>query len=260
MRLLKPSTCLIVMLSFCSASLAGNAPVSDKAEEAYRHAKTAFEFTALEQGVELTKQAAQMGHPEAQTNLSYFYSDGRHIEKDFHRAAYWIEQAASSGDIPAMARMAEMLEIGIGFEQNFERAVKWRKKAAQKGHLDSLFALGRLSFYGEGMLAVPETARRYFAQAAELGHAESYYALYVMRESLFGVDDTDQSDLIYLETASELGFGPATAELATRIEESRGWKTPQVERLETKAREQGIESATVRFDPRQPRTSAQPAK
>jgi|GEM_PF-632995 len=141
-------------------------------------------------------QAAELGHPEAQSAVIGYYEEGEHIGKDPAKALYWLNkaaeqghefaierlkemeqskalrQAAETGDIEAIYRLAWLYQHGRGVAFDHTQAAHWYEKAAVQGHSDAQYQLGRI--YKEGLGGMErdiEKALYWFKQAAEQNHA-----------------------------------------------------------------------------------------
>ena len=158
--------------------------------------------------VELLRRAADMGLPEAMTELGARYSFGRGVIRDdivalkWQRlaadhanseallriglinatgrgvpvnekiAAGWIKGAASYGNVNAMYLMAMLHEDGLGVEQSIPKMVHWFELAAKNGHVEAMFFLGQIYENGEDGIILKDIKKteKHWLLAANAGH------------------------------------------------------------------------------------------
>ena len=87
-----------------------------------------------ERAVYWYRQAAELGHAQAQDNLGWMYGMGRGIEQDDAQAVYWFRMAAEQGFANAQSNLGAMYERGRGIEQDLEQARHWYTQAGVQGH------------------------------------------------------------------------------------------------------------------------------
>lgn len=63
--------------------------------------------------VDAYKKAARRGDAEAQVELADLYLNGRGVEQDTGRAAYWLRRAANQGDETARRKLRFLKEYGV---------------------------------------------------------------------------------------------------------------------------------------------------
>lgn len=142
------------------------------AEELYQEAN-ALDYRRQDEALALWKQAAKMGHCEAQYECGnhYFYSD------DYAMALYWFEKAAAQGKIFAMRRCSELYHGKKGVEENPEKVFYWRKKWAEAGDTDGMFELAISYRDGYGTEKDLSNVVHWFEKATEKGVASAANAL-----------------------------------------------------------------------------------
>ncbi len=197
-------------------------------------------------GVELWKQAAEMGNRAAQFNLGFAYLVAAYPaatdSEDLEKAEKLLKQAASQ-ELP---RAADYLGLLYGMKAqhavdtgDFELASKWyemqensyrtadivvkaKEKAAgkkEKGHAQSQFHLGLM--YEKGRVAQSFTedgrwkeALKWYTQAAEQGHAGSQSKLGFMYYLGNGVDKDPKKAMELFRKAARQGVVYAQNNLA----------------------------------------------
>ncbi|WP_165010769.1 tetratricopeptide repeat protein [Neisseria yangbaofengii] len=82
----------------------------------------------------LYRQAAELGHTKAKTNLGMMYYNGQGVATDFSRAAQWFESAAEQQDTMAQYNLACLYFHGMGVEKNAAKACEWLQKAIEHGY------------------------------------------------------------------------------------------------------------------------------
>lgn len=117
-------------------------------------------------GLDMVRQAANLGHPEAQRYLASLYRDGKSgATKDLTEARRWFERAAAAGDVQAMYQLGHMQYDGDGGPKNQTSAAEWFRKAAERGSTDSQYNLGVLYEAGNGVSRNPAEAYKWYVLA-----------------------------------------------------------------------------------------------
>lgn len=105
-------------------------------------------FSHVEKGIEIIRNAAEKGNADAQFTLGTIYAGLRldsenpkysknftmqDSKPDYERAAYWFNESASQGNPRATATLAQCYRLGLGVEKDLIKASKLCKEAAEKG-------------------------------------------------------------------------------------------------------------------------------
>jgi TPR repeat protein len=93
--------------------------------------------------------AAEQGHPEALTNIGWFYQNGWGVPQDDAEAFRWYRKAADKDYAPAMTNLASLYEKGKGTPRDFAAALKWYQAAWEHG-ADKWAAYRLGQFYENG--------------------------------------------------------------------------------------------------------------
>ena len=146
------------------------------------------------------KQAADLGHPLSQLEISTMFSSGdgydnkgvqllKGSEEAKKLAFEWCEKAAKNGNAAAQNLLGYYYSVGDGVNKSEEQAVVWYKKAADQGHKSALYKLGGYSYKGEsGMTKSLKDAFNYWKKAADLGHPLSQLEISSMFQNGTGYD------------------------------------------------------------------------
>ena len=125
-------------------------------------------------GVDVLKQAANLGYAPAQFYLAKLYEGGEAgLTKDVAEARRWTERAAENGDRKAMHNLALYYFEGTGGPKNTTLAAQWFRRAADLGLVDSQYNLARLYEGGFGVSQNPAEAYKWYVIAARAGDGES---------------------------------------------------------------------------------------
>jgi len=125
-------------------------------------------------GVDVLKQAANLGYAPAQFYLAKLYEGGdAGLAKDVAEARRWTERAAENGDRKAMHNLALYYFEGTGGPKNTTLAAQWFRRAADLGLVDSQYNLARLFEGGFGVSQNPAEAYKWYGIAARAGDGES---------------------------------------------------------------------------------------
>ena len=91
-----------------------------------------------------------------------------------------IERLANQGDADAQVSLGEMYDEGKGVEQDHAKAAYWYEKAADQGNMHAQLYLGMAYYHGTGVPQDKQKGCTLFKAAAEQGHRaahEGYYQL-----------------------------------------------------------------------------------
>lgn len=99
-------------------------------------------------GVALCRQGAELGNPDAQTDLGNLYLRGVGVSRDMVQARLWYERAAAQGQANAQYVLGQIYWKGDGTPQNHARATELWKAAYQGGRTDAARLLARSLFAG----------------------------------------------------------------------------------------------------------------
>jgi len=118
-----------------------------------------------EKAFELWQSSGKLGHPLANYNLGYAYSNGRVVEVDKKKANYYYELAAMRGDAYARHNLGNM----EGREGNLERALKHFMVAVKGGHDTALNTIKVMYLHGDATKEdYTEALRAYQSYLAEV--------------------------------------------------------------------------------------------
>ena len=125
------------------------------------------------QAVIYFRQAAEMGHADAQNYLGACYDTGKGVDQDRVEATKWYRKAAEQGEKYGQYNLGNNYYYGEGVEQNYTEAAKWFRKAAEQGQIDAQYYLGWCYQYGQGVTKDLTEAKKWYQKAANQGHEDS---------------------------------------------------------------------------------------
>ena len=73
--------------------------------------------------------AVEHGNAAAQCALGHCYAQGRGVEQDWNRAAYYYQLSAGQERTEAMLALSHCYEQGLGVPQDATLAQQWRQRA-----------------------------------------------------------------------------------------------------------------------------------
>lgn len=124
--------------------------------------------------VDLMRQAANLGHPQAQLQLGRLYETGQlGLARNLTEARRWTQRAAEAGLPKAMHNLAMYYFNGEGGERSTAVAAQWFRQAADLGLTDSQYNLGLLYERGIGVLQNPAEAYKWFLIASRSGEPQA---------------------------------------------------------------------------------------
>jgi len=151
------------------------------------------------------REAAELGNPDAQTNLGLMYTNGQGIERDFGEALKWFHKAAEQGNAEAQNSLGVAFSNALGTAQDPTEAVRWLRKAAEQGHAAAQYNLGLAYANGLGIAKDPAEAVKWYRKAAAQGIADAQHNLGVAYANGSGIaKDLDEAEK-WLREAEEHG-------------------------------------------------------
>lgn len=147
---------------------------------------------------------AERGHPEAQLNLAYMYTQGLGVTQDYAEAVKWYRKAAEQGLAEAQSGLGTMYFHGQGVPRDYGEAFKLYTKAAAQNDSGAIFNLA--SMYAKG-LGVRQNFRKAFElalKAANMDDIGGQFLLAQLNEAGLGVErDNVQALFWYSLVASK---------------------------------------------------------
>lgn len=173
-------------------------------------------------------RAAFLKHPEALTDLAYFYARGSYLEKNSEKAVKFYQQAAQLGQPQAQ------LSLGLYYDQqaedhDLEKALFWYQKAADNGVSLALTRLGQIYDKAESPYYDEEKALEHFKIAAAAQELSAILELSHKYINGLGVDKDVQTGISYLTLAAEMGLVEAQYRLGRIYQEGVEGQQPDPE-------------------------------
>jgi TPR repeat protein len=111
------------------------------------------------------ERAAELGDPEAKSNLGIMYLNGQGVEQSDRLAFRYLSEAAESGQVTSTYYLAILYYFGKGTARSCEKAIECLERVGKNGPLASLLNSAH-SFYKQGDM---EGAYLAYALASMLG-------------------------------------------------------------------------------------------
>ncbi|CAA7405052.1 unnamed protein product [Spirodela intermedia] len=163
-----------------------------------------WEMGRKEEGRELYRKAAELGHPTAQCNLGISFLEAD--QPNPKEAVKWFYKSAISGYPRAQYSLALCLHQGHGVEHNPIEAGKWFLRAAEAGNVRAMYNTSICYSTGEGLQQSHRRARMWMKLAADQGHRKAQLERGL---ELYSSGDLMKA-LVYLELATRAGEASAT--------------------------------------------------
>ncbi len=120
--------------------------------------------------VDVLKEVANQGYPQAQYELSRIYAgEGNLVKEDKLEARRWTQRAAEGGVSQAMFYLGMQYYGGDAGTQDRSMAAMWFRKGAERGDVDCQYNLGLLYQSGEGVPINPTEAYKWLSLAGKAG-------------------------------------------------------------------------------------------
>ncbi len=180
----------------------------DPAYEAYDQGKY---LTALE----LAKQAAAAGEPQAHTLIARIHAEGLGVPRSYETAAQHYAKGAELGDVEAAFGLGALHVQGNGVAKSYDEAAKFFERAAMKGHPLANYNLGLLFLKGQGKTENPQRAFKHIEYAAEKGVVSAQYDLGTLMTTGTGTEANAFEGAKWIARAARAGHSEAEIEYAT---------------------------------------------
>jgi TPR repeat protein len=92
--------------------------------------------------IDYFRRSAELGYPQAQVSLGYFYDTGSIVPRDSQQAADWYKKAARQDDRLADWLLGRLYYTGDGVPRDLNTADSWLLKAANQGDPFGQYLLG----------------------------------------------------------------------------------------------------------------------
>ena len=115
------------------------------------------------------KEAAELGHPQAQVRYGFALLLGRGVERNVFNAETWLRRAALAGDAQAAAVVGLLYARDGDLPPNYAEAALWLRRAATAGHVGAARILGRMLLLGAGLPKDITEAAHWLRIAADSG-------------------------------------------------------------------------------------------
>ena len=150
--------------------------------------------------LDVLKQEAENGNPEAQSYLGFRYFHGKDICKDDE-----------------------------GVPQDYTEAVKWYRKAAEQGHAHAQFCLGECYFFGNGVPNDEKEALKWLRVASEQRNIMAQEFLDAWHLVSLGIPEDKIERIEWLRTVAEQGDTVAQFSLGERYYKGKDVATDRIE-------------------------------
>ena len=223
------------------------------ADQAFQQGSSLIRQNNIHQGLNLLRDAAAKGHPQAAFELGSLYESGLAVPKDYNQAKAFYESAiiqghrnahfnlallltneqvpfsnlqqarnimeviAQQGDVEAQFVLATLMENtlrNVGAQP--AKAIHWLGQAANQGHSKAQFKLGMYYLKGQSVARSPQTAFNWFNKAAQQGVAGAQFNLAMMYEKGDGIAPNLNTALRWYESAANLGNANAQQNLGIK--------------------------------------------
>lgn len=169
--------------------------------------------------------ASRRGDDDATALLGWFYDTGRHVPRDYARAAELYRQVVR--DNPSVQwRLGVMHDLGQGVRESPEEAVRLFRSAASDDDANANASLAVMYANGRGVRADFRQAMRYYRRAADLGSGAGFLGVGMLYHYGMGVGRSiEEAAAWYLAATAlrdnrarqlytELGLSPAAGQQA----------------------------------------------
>jgi TPR repeat protein len=179
-------------------------------EEQYRKGAQYYSGEGVQKNyVEAAKwyrQAAELGHANAQVVLGSLYLKGEGVEKDETEAMKWFRKAAEKKEQLEPIKLGQMYLNGWGLPKDDVEGGKWIRRAAEQGDVLGQIVLGGMYLEGKGGMAKDATeAVKWLRKAADQGSRTAYLILGGLYGEGLGVEEDYTEAEKWFRKAAEEG-------------------------------------------------------
>ena len=154
-------------------------PATDEARRLLAQNQDAAAFQRVD-------RASRGGDEDATALLAWFYDQGRHVPRDFARAAELYRRVVA--DNPSVQwRLGVMYDLGQGVREDPQEAVRLFRRAAEDGEANANASLAVMYANGRGVRTDHAQAMRYYRRAAELGSPAGFLGVGILYHYGLGV-------------------------------------------------------------------------
>ena len=177
----------------------------DSSDMIYNEGKSFYDAKNYTAAFPKIKQAAELGHTEANFYLGLMYERGKGVEKNYVEAVKYYRVAAEKGHDMAQNNLGFRYQKGEGgVPQDYNEAVKWYRKAAEQGNSYAQNSLGICYNDGKGVTKDDVEAVKWYRKSAEQGNKYGLYDMGWSYENGRGVPkDLTQAKAWYQKAADK---------------------------------------------------------
>lgn len=194
----------------------------DSSDMIYNEGKSFYDAKNYTAAFPKLKQAADLGHAEANYYVGVSYDFGRGVQKNDAEAVKYYRVAAEKGLAAAQNDLGVMYRSGEGVDKNEAEAVKWYRLAANQGHALAQNNLGVCYEKGYGVAKDMVEAVKWYRKAAEQGNAGAQNSLGICYRQGLGVEKNEAEAVKWYRMAANQGNSAAMFNLGLCYEFGRG--------------------------------------
>lgn len=186
--------------------------------------------------VDYIRRSAELGYPQAQVTLGYFYDTGNVLTLEPDQAASWYKKAALQDDSLGEWLLGREIYLGVGI-RDLNEASTWLQKAARHDDPFGQYLLGQIRLERND----DSQAADLFRKAANQGLPQAQQQLGLLLKQGRGMSEDKFEAYIWLLVSFDAGNEKVANDLQ-QLEADLG--SNQVEKAKSKARE--LEKTTSR--------------
>ena len=180
---------VVLLIGFACFAMYSRSNLTEE-EKLLQTAGELYEKQQFEESAKYLLQAAELGHPLAQTYYGGCLKKGIGVPQDMAAAVEWYRKAADQNFAVAFYELAVCYENGEGVERNLDEALAWYQKALAGGIEEAQSAIIRVEK----------------AKAVESSPEAQAVALYEKALEFFDRQDSDVECADLLRQSAELGY------------------------------------------------------
>jgi TPR repeat protein len=187
---------------------------SQRAKALYQQGSDLYNQNVYQQAFPLLKEAADLGHSDAQNDTGVCYGLGEGVEQNKEQAFAYFQKAALQNNTCGIYNLGCCYEKGDGVTADQTQANNLFLKSAELGYASSFTALGQNYYFGRGFEKDYQQALMWLTKAAEQGDCEAMIYCGDMHQYGEGTEQNYSKAISYYQAAlneNEKGYSGIAA-------------------------------------------------
>lgn len=179
--------------------------------ELYEIGDSLFDKKSYEDAITYYKEAAEKGHPLAQSKLGMMYFKGIGVEQNFPKAVEWFQMAVDQEDAMDEVTLGTMYLGGLGVEKDVEKGKSLISKAADSEFPAAEYMKGQMYELGFGYEKNLDEAYQWYIKSSLNDWDDATNKLVDLYDNVSIIDDNVDYIIVCLDKPARKGNVKAQA-------------------------------------------------